>query len=68
MVVPPSCPLPQLEMLLRLLASLALLLAGVAGYVWQPDLTETFPWRQCTAFEATKKNCPKGEPCWADLR
>merc|ERR1712071_713641 len=39
----------------------------ISAYIWQPVLSDTFPWRPCSAFEATKKNCPKGEPCFADL-
>ena len=38
------------------------------GYNWQPVFSDTFTWRACSAFEATKKNCPRGEPCMADLR
>ena len=40
----------------------------ILGYIWQPVFSDTFAWRPCTAFEATKKNCPRGEPCMADLR
>ena len=39
-----------------------------SGYNWQPVFSDTFTWRACSAFEATKKNCPRGEPCMADLR
>ena len=39
-----------------------------SGYNWQPVFSDTFSWRSCSAFEATKKNCPRGEPCMADLR
>lgn len=38
------------------------------GYQWEPVHSDSFPWRPCSSFEATKKNCPKGEPCMADLR
>ena len=40
----------------------------LSGYNWQPVFSDTFTWRACSAFEATKKNCPRGEPCMADLR
>merc|ERR1711963_1198553 len=47
-----------------------LLLAGLfaiaSGYQWEPVLSDSFPWRPSSS-EATKKNCPKGEPCMADL-
>merc|ERR1712228_306941 len=46
---------------------LASLLAIASGYQWEPVLSDSFPWRPCSSFEATKKNCPKGEPCMADL-
>merc|ERR1712130_438322 len=36
-------------------------------YQWEPVHSDSFPWRPCSSFEATKKNCPKGEPCMADL-
>merc|ERR1712126_351863 len=47
-----------------LVVALALL---ATGYQWSPVLSDSFPWRPCSPFEATKKNCPKGEPCMADL-
>merc|ERR1712130_150516 len=46
---------------------LCTLLAASHGYNWQPVFSDTFAWRPCSAFEATKKNCPRGEPCMADL-
>merc|ERR1711884_523358 len=39
----------------------------INGYIWQPVYSDSFAWRQCSAFEATKKNCPRGEPCYADM-
>ncbi len=24
---------------------------------------DSYPWTKCNAFEATKKNCPRGETC-----
>ncbi len=24
---------------------------------------DDYPWTECTTFEATKKNCPRGESC-----
>ena len=33
----------------------------LSGYNWQPVFSDTFAWRPCSAFEATKKNCPRGE-------
>merc|ERR1711963_380898 len=51
---------------LLLLVSLSLI-AIASGYQWEPVHSDSFPWRPCSSFEATKKNCPKGEPCMADL-
>jgi len=50
-----------------LFAVLNLLVWFTQGYNWQPVFSDTFTWRACSAFEATKKNCPRGEPCMADL-
>ena len=39
----------------------------IAGYQWNPN-QENYRWRKCDSYEATKKNCPRGEPCLADTR
>merc|ERR1712037_127746 len=46
---------------------LSYLVVLINGYIWQPVYSDSFAWRQCSAFEATKKNCPRGEPCYADM-
>ena len=40
---------------------------NILGYQWNPN-SEDYQWRPCSAHEATKKNCPRGEPCLADTR
>ena len=41
--------------------------SNILGYQWNPN-SEDYQWRPCSAHEATKKNCPRGEPCLADTR
>merc|ERR1711872_1054607 len=33
------------------------LIGVIKGYNWQPVLSDSFPWRACSAFEATKDGC-----------
>merc|ERR1711971_211962 len=70
--LPPFCPCcPPARSIYSMktlpLLLLASLVAIASGYQWEPVLSDSFPWRPCSSFEATKKNCPKGEPCMADL-
>merc|ERR1712130_105316 len=58
---------PSMRALPLLLFFLLSLIAITSGYQWEPVHSDSFPWRPCSSFEATKKNCPKGEPCMADL-
>merc|ERR1712233_29038 len=58
---------PSMRALSLLLFFSLSLIAITSGYQWEPVHSDSFPWRPCSSFEATKKNCPKGEPCMADL-
>merc|ERR1711890_155641 len=41
--------------------------ARVSGYQCIAIAADSYNWRNCNPFEATKKNCPIGEACLADV-
>ena len=40
---------------------------SVPGYQRLAVAADSYNWRNCVPFEATKKNCPRGEACLADI-
>eukprot|EP00093_Oithona_nana_P011039 11039.XXX_529292_529608_1 [CDS] Oithona nana genome sequencing. len=40
-----------------------ILVAAVIDGFRITQVQDSYPWESCNAFEATKKNCPRGEAC-----
>jgi hypothetical protein len=49
---------------IRVLLMLLLAAVGLSyGFQLPTETYDEYPWMSCNSFEATRKNCPRGEAC-----